>query len=111
MAARNRGTIGADPALRRRIMRHRRAFLTYERYAPLADPIDPRFSAAMVSRLDRWQRREARRRRDLLAHPIRSLADIRAKTAYLLTYPESDFLIDGAQELALFLRVIASSPR
>jgi hypothetical protein len=111
MATRDRSAAGADPALHRRIMRHRRAFLAYERYAPLGDPIDPRFSAAMLPRLDRWQRREARRRRDLLAHPVRSLADMRAKAGYLLAYPDSDFLIDGPGELALFLRAMAAGKK
>lgn len=108
MATRDRSAAEADPALRRRIMRHRRAFLAYERYAPMGDSLDPRFSPAMMPRLDRWQRREARRRRDLLAHPVHSLADMRAKAAYLLAYPRSDFLIDGPGELALFLRAMAA---
>lgn len=111
MATRDRSATGTDPALRRQILRHRQAFLAYERYVPLGDSLDPRFSPTMLPRLDRWQRREARRRRDLLAHPVRSLADMKAKAGYLLAYPDSDFLIDGPCELALFLRAMAASKK
>lgn len=91
-------------ALSRRIRRHRRAFLAYDRLGPLGDPVDPRFSAARLHDVERWQRRENHRRLELLDHPVRSLPDMREKVAYLLTYPGSDYLISGEQEVARFLR-------
>lgn len=99
------------PAISRRIARHRRAFLAYDRLIPLGDPADARFLPAALPQLDRAQAMEARRRRDLLAHPIASLADIRAKAHYLLAYPQSGFLVDGPGELAVFLRAIEGGSR
>lgn len=91
-------------ALCRRIRKHQRAFLTYERLVPFGDPFDRRFFAERREELDLWQDREARRREKLLAHPVRSLTDIRTKVEYLPTYPGSDFLISGEQDVAVFLR-------
>jgi hypothetical protein len=93
-----------SPGLCKRIRRHRRAFLAYDRFGPFGDPADARFSPARLGDLDRWQKRENRYRLDLLAHPVRTLADVRTKAGYLLTYPGSDYLISGPDELLMFLR-------
>lgn len=90
-------------SLCRRIRRHRRAFLTYDRLAPIGDRLDQRFAASGMGELDFWQVREAERRHSLLAHPVRSFADVRAKARYLLGYSGNDFLISGEQDVALFL--------
>lgn len=96
----------SSAALGRQIRHHRRAYLAYERVAPLADPLDRRYSAKNVAALDLWQGREARRRLNLLAHPVRSLADMRAKAEYLLAYSDSDFLISGEADVAIFLKAM-----
>lgn len=93
----------ASAALRRRIRRHRQAFLAYDRLVPLGDDLDVRFSPDSLIELDRWQSLEARRRRDLLAHPVRSMADMVVKATYLLTYPGSDFLLSGPDDWAVLL--------
>lgn len=98
--------VSPSPSLCRRIRRHRRAFLAYDHLGPFGDPVDARFSPAWLSDLDRWQAREYRRRLELLAHPVLTLADVSAKAGYLLAYPGSDYLISGADELALFLRAL-----
>lgn len=90
-------------ALRQRIRRHRQAFLSYDRLVPLGDPLDHRYSPDAAAELDRWQSLEARRRRDLLALPVRSLSDMLMKAGYLLSYPGSDFLLSEAEDIAVFL--------
>lgn len=105
MTARRIGTPHRPSAsLCRRIRRHRRAFLAYDRLVPLGDPVDPRFSSEKLDALERWQDQEYRRRLELLGHPVRSLADMREKAAYLLTYPRGDYLISGPGDLVVFLR-------
>ena len=49
---------GPSRMLCRKIRRHRRAFLAYDRLAPLGDPVDPRFCPRRIDDLDRWQARE-----------------------------------------------------
>ena len=99
------------PAISHRIARHRRAFLAHDRFIPFGDPVDARFLPAALPQLARAQVVEARRRRDLLAYLIASLADIRAKPRYLLAYPQSGVLIDGPEELAVFLSAIEGGGR
>ena len=96
-------------ALSRRIRRHRRAFLAYDRLVPLGDPMDPRFVPSQSFELERWQRRENRRRLELLDHPVRTLADVSAKAFYLLSYPGSDHLVSGEEEVARLLRSLGNA--
>lgn len=95
---------GVNPALERRIRRHRRAFHRYGQLIPLGDPVDRRFSAADVMTLDRAQRQEYGARMAFLAHRVGSLADVVAKARYLLGHADSEYQISDPEELGVFLR-------
>jgi hypothetical protein len=87
---------------------HRAAYRAYDRILPRADPQDDRFDPGAVASIGLRQRREARRRLDLLAHPVGSLADMRAKADYILSHAGDRYLIGEIEELAVFLRAMCS---
>ncbi|WP_404404485.1 hypothetical protein [Pelagibacterium halotolerans] len=94
------------PGLLARIARHRTAWRGYDHLVPRADPLDRRFLPGAAADLGRWQRLESEYRLSLIAHPVRSFDEARMKARYMLTYPGSDYLISGPEELALFLRAM-----
>lgn len=98
-----------SPALAQAIARHRIAYRAYDRLVPRADPYDPRFIPATARRIDKYQRREADYRKQLLSHPIASLADGGAKARYLLDYGGNSYLIGDEEEIVLFLNSLIPS--